>query len=384
MNFFLDFFYPEKRRREKEARERQQQSDAAHSYAEAAAAASTYLLNNNLYVHGGHGGIDYFSDSNVYNSRRQNHYPQGSNPIMSDSGIRQKRQNSFQTHTNYEPNSSDASEGLSHSRVRRNATRPSAADVLTGYGSGGATDAYPGVKPRIRRSWRSGAGASGVVPVGKDNPAFYPRRILPQRTPSVSDNEAVQVQQQFYNRLRNLQNRRRPIPSTSDLSDNETFQNRNRYHQVSNQRRQVPYNMSDMSDNDTALQLYNRQNGQRQHKVTSISDTEVLHHHKARTSVTNRSGQYRNMGGSVRSVRSRPSQDSLGFPGMFGRTRSRTLVFPFRRERGSFLGTFRLKYDPRLLKEQEEKARREQFLYMLYLFDSKYTDEISNLFCLIE
>ncbi|KAK6989446.1 cAMP-dependent protein kinase catalytic subunit alpha isoform X2 [Biomphalaria glabrata] len=59
--------------------------------------------------------------------------------------------------------------------------------------------------------------------------------------------------------------------------------------------------------------------------------------------------------GSVRDGRTRTSQGS-GFPGMFGRTRSRTLVFPFRRERGSFWGTFRLKYDPRLLDVKDEKS----------------------------
>lgn len=65
----------------------------------------------------------------------------------------------------------------------------------------------------------------------------------------------------------------------------------------------------------------------------------------------------------------RPSQGSV-FPGMFGRTRSRTLVFPFRRERGSFWGTFRLKYDPRLLKAREERLRWE--MSKLYCWNSEY------------
>ncbi|KAH9496575.1 hypothetical protein Btru_010980 [Bulinus truncatus] len=71
--------------------------------------------------------------------------------------------------------------------------------------------------------------------------------------------------------------------------------------------------------------------------------------------------------GSVRDGRTRTSQGS-GFPGMFGRTRSRTLVFPFRRERGSFWGTFRLKYDPRLLEAKDERTRWK--MTMLYCWNN--------------
>ncbi|XP_059140573.1 cAMP-dependent protein kinase catalytic subunit alpha-like isoform X1 [Physella acuta] len=72
--------------------------------------------------------------------------------------------------------------------------------------------------------------------------------------------------------------------------------------------------------------------------------------------------------GVPRSAGSRPSHGT-GFPGMFGRTRSRTLVFPFRRERGSFWGTFRLKYDPRLLQAKDERTRWE--MAMLYCWNIK-------------
>ncbi|KAK0055446.1 cAMP-dependent protein kinase catalytic subunit alpha isoform X2, partial [Biomphalaria pfeifferi] len=79
--------------------------------------------------------------------------------------------------------------------------------------------------------------------------------------------------------------------------------------------------------------------------------------------------------GSVRDGRTRTSQGS-GFPGMFGRTRSRTLVFPFRRERGSFWGTFRLKYDPRLLDVNDEKSWWKMAQY--YWNSSKQIRDMGN------
>ncbi|XP_013072291.1 cAMP-dependent protein kinase catalytic subunit alpha isoform X4 [Biomphalaria glabrata] len=83
--------------------------------------------------------------------------------------------------------------------------------------------------------------------------------------------------------------------------------------------------------------------------------------------------------GSVRDGRTRTSQGS-GFPGMFGRTRSRTLVFPFRRERGSFWGTFRLKYDPRLLDVKDEKSwwKMAQYYWNIKEFLAKAKEEFQQ------
>lgn len=249
MNFFLDFFYPEKRRREKEQRERYQKAIAAvqaqaQASAEASAAANaaaaagsghqTYLSNNNLYVHG---GLDYNSDGYMT-------YGRSFQPTLHpcDTGV------------------GYTSDGYVYANNRgRPAYNPYDAGIL------GRTVFAPGWRDDFGRRRGGGGGgggsaenhSSGRLALGRANQA------LNRDTPAVG------------------------------------------------------------------------------------------------------SGSFK---GSVRSVGGRSSQVN-GFPGMFGRTRSRTLVFPFRRERGSFWGTFRLKYDPRLLKAREERTRWE--MTMLYCWNSE-------------
>lgn len=112
------------------------------------------------------------------------------------------------------------------------------------------------------------------------------------------------------------------------------------------------------------------------HNVTSKPSSKIKNDGTVCESKINRSlavdsgARSRRERESVRSLGSRPSYGSTGFPGMFGRTKSRTLVFPFRRERGSFLGTFRLRFDPGLLKANEERIRRE--MNILYVLNSEY------------
>ncbi|GFO40774.1 hypothetical protein PoB_006727900 [Plakobranchus ocellatus] len=314
MNFFLDFFYPEKRRREKDSRERQQraaaeqgriqaeqqQAEAARQAHEAQQAQQAYLFNNNLYVHG---GADYYSDGIVAHGISRRH-----------GGSGRYAPNRLASHAYYNGYSSGA--------------ESMAAGALPGAVPGYASEGYTYINRRVHPAFYgipfdgggySSSGGSYAPPRiklkkgarknRKINVICYPegtasKPSVGRTNPSFSEGEYSNVNQKATN-----------ATGRSESNDPVVGSTRNRRHR------------------DEEGRVKNGKDG-------NTTDTTF-----------------------------RPRQGSgTSFPGMFGRTRSRTLVFPFRRERGSFLGTFRLKYDPRLLRAYDE--RNQWAMTMLYCWNS--------------
>ncbi|GFR75568.1 hypothetical protein ElyMa_003923700 [Elysia marginata] len=324
MNFFLDFFYPEKRRREKEGRERQQrqaeqclieaQEKKAEKKASTAAAAAeakaarqaqqqhaqqSYLFNNNLYVHG---GADYNSDGIVaYGISRRR------------AGSGRHAPNRLASHAYYSGYSS-GSESLA-ATTRRGAAVP-------GY----ASEGYTYINRRV-------------------HPAFYGI----------------------------------PYDSTGYSSSGGSYAPPQRIKLKKGARRSRKFNPGSYPDGTVSKTSVSRTNppsseGERRRSTKkSVSTAETISgdggRSRSRRRTEDESG-FRS-GNTTDTTAGRPRQNSgTSFPGMFGRTRSRTLVFPFRRERGSFWGTFRLKYDPRLLRAYDERNR--WAMTMLYIWNSKF------------
>ena len=311
MNFFLDFFYPEKRRREKESRERQQraeaeqcriqaQQEASSAAAEAARQAQhaqqSYLFNNNLYVHG---GADYNSDGMVaYGISRRR------------AGSGRHAPNRLASHAYY-PGYSSGAESIS-------ANLPGA---VPGYASEGYTYINRRVHPAFYGIPYDGGGYSSSG--GSYAP---PPRI----------------------KLKKGARRSRKINA-------------------------VGYPDGVVSKTSVGRSNPSFSEGEGHVQKDSVSTAETISGRGGRATRSRRQaeGEGSFKSGNTTDATARPRQNSrTSFPGMFGRTRSRTLVFPFRRERGSFLGTFRLKYDPRLLRAYDE--RNQWAMTMLYCWNSKF------------
>ena len=366
MNFFLDIFYPEKRRREKESREREQREERTQAQqcrleaeqlkpvrqpksvkqtkqvqrkvSTAAARQAqhdqqSYLFNNNLYVHG---GDHYNSDGMIaygISKRRGGSGRHAPNRLASHAYYPGYSSGAESMAAGTLPGSVPgyASEGYTYINRRVHPAYYGIAYDASGYSSSGGSYAPP---PRIKL--KRGARRSRRI-----NPVAYPdgavsKTSVGRTNPSFSDVEGGSNKKASISTLGTLSGEGGGTRRSRSGDGRDTLRSRSGDMRGASRSR--------CGEGEATIRVRSRRRG----------DEEGSH----------RSGD------TTDTASGRPRQGSgTSFPGMFGRTRSRTLVFPFRRERGSFLGTFRLKYDPRLLRAYDE--RNQWAMTMLYCWNSK-------------